>query len=482
MGIRVSEWRQGVWTRAGRAFWEREGDFWNASGLYPDAMRQRLLRAPGWSSVTAWPAGFGRPEGAFYDRPNAGFSFVGLDPGDDHVAIASYTETWALDAVVDLGTASATYGALSGLSQRNCVFWGSLLYFISGSYALYVANPTTPPMTLLWSGSGGESAQLLCPYADQLFLITNGGRVLRLNAAGTGFEAYHTPRVGLDVRYACAFHQYVLLVSRTQGGQLALLRLPDVNPVILHEPGRLEVACGNEAAASPFTDGCPFAVHDNALYFTSGYYAQSGVVDVYRFDGHNVERVSQLVDLPTLAETRSAGLLVWRGELLYFTVHRTSGAHVLRMRVGDGWVDFCPASFTASDYSCFYSLAGALCSPARSGSTEGFVHTSGRQNGYVETARLHLHQPGRLKRLDRLAALVSGAHAGFTVTLKYRADDAADWVTAGSGSNARRVSAEVRGVEFYTLQVRVEVADSSGGELDYALEDVSVVYSVDAPG
>ena len=107
------------------------------------------------------------------------------------------------------------------------------------------------------------------------------------------------------------------------------------------------------------------------------------------------------------------------------------------------------------------------------------MRTSGLQNGHVETAKLHCGQPGRVKRLDRIAAIVSGAHPQFTVTVKYRVDDATTWTTAGSSSDTRLVAADVMGVEFYTVQVRIEVADASGSHLDYAVEDVSVVYTLE---
>lgn len=479
MTARVREWRQSEWRRAGVARFERPGDFWACNGLWPDPARRRMRRAPGWSAHVPWPAGFGRPAGLFYDRPNGYFAWVGLDPADDHVATCFYTAGWEHVATCDLGLASPLYGALTGLSQRNLCHWGGRLYLISGAAAVYAGDPTSGPLALLWSGTGGEGARLLCPYADRLLLVTSSGRVLRLNAAGDAFEPYYTPAAPLDVRYACPFRQAILLVARTHGGHLALLRLADAPPATLHQVAQFEGVSGNEPSAAPFTDGCLFAVHEGRLYFTSGWYEGMGALDVWAFDGSNIARAAQLADLPQRAEVRAAGLLNWRGELLFALVRRTQTAHALKLLVGEAFVDFCPAPFTPSDYACFYTLAGALATPARCGNSEGFIHTAGLQDGYVETSRLDMGYPGRVKRLDRLTALLSGADAGFSVTLQYRTDDTSAWTTATRASGTRRVQADPSSTYFYTLQVRVALEDTRGADLDYALDELAITYTVD---
>lgn len=479
MSIHIREYRQIEWSRAGVGLLANSGDFDTASGMRPDPTRRRMLRAPGWAAHAAWPPDFGDPEGMLFDRTVQYYGFIGLDPADSHVATAWYNTAWTYITTADLGTASATYGALTGLNQRNACYWANLLYFISGAAAVYSADPTSAPMTLLWSGSGGETAQALCPCGDQLFLATTLGNILRLNAARDGFEAYYSPRAPLDIRYITAFNQYLLLVARTWGGALALFRLPDYSPVTLHQLAQLEATTGNEPSASPFTDGCLFTTHNHDLFFTSGWYAAATALDLYRFDGSRIERVTQITGLPTLANVRSAGLAVWRGELLFWYIHASSGAHLVKLLVGDAFIDFCPASFAVSSHSCIYSVAGDLISPGKSGSAEGFYRTSGLQDGYVQTARLDCGYPGRVKRLDRITAIVSGHHASFNVVLKYRTDDSDTWTTAVTTANTRRITADPIGVHFYTVQLRIEFDDNSGLNLDYSLDDLSVMVSVD---
>ena len=477
MAIQIHEWVQREWTRAGIDLFHREGDFSNASGLYPDPARRKLRRAPGWAAHTSWASGYASPEGAFYDHANDTVVFALLTTADSHLATLSYDANYTAKSAGDLGLDCAAYGALSGLHQRNIVYWADAVRAITGAGDVYkIPNYASTPISAVWTGSGGETARCLAAYGDTVYLVTSAGRVLRANAALTGFDSYYDPAPGLDVRFAAPFHQYLALVARHDGGQIAIYRLPDNHPIALHQVAELQ-ATAVEPAATPYTDGCSFLAHGDRIYLLSGWYGTHN--DLYAFDGSTVTHVAHLSGLPARTATRTAGLLSWRNELLWYAFASADSSHSIQMRVGDGWIDFCPITAGVSSYTAVYSLGGRLLVVGKGGAAEGFYGASGLQDGYLETSWLDFGQPGRYKRLDRLTALADGAHASFTLRLKYRVDGASAWTTAASAANSRRVSADPADVRFHTLQVRVELDDDSGANLDYALEAVSVVYTID---
>ena len=116
--------------------------------------------------------------------------------------------------------------------------------------------------------------------------------------------------------------------------------------------------------------------------------------------------------------------------------------------------------------------------PFRS-ANEGFYYTSGLYTGcYVETSKLHFGSPGRLKALNRLTVTLDRTDADLVTTIKYKIDGANSWTTAGTGTNETRTSVDLAALAFYTLEVRVELSETTG-DTDVAIDSVSVVYSID---
>jgi hypothetical protein len=310
-----------------------------------------------------------------------------------------------------------------------------------------------------------------------------------LDADDDSLDSYYDPVADLNIHFMGPFHQYLLLVSRAEDGLITLHRLPDVNPLVLHDVDHLRAASGAYPYASPFTDGCMFAIHGSRLYFTSGWHAPGAgtELDVYGFDGTRVEWVARLRDLPDEGDVRSAGLLVWQEELLFWFVRSDSTSQEIRMVMGDDTISFLQKTATHSNYSAVYSLGGELVLVCKSGSDEGFYHTAAEtlSDGHFISSKHDFGFPGRLKRLEQITAILDGNDADFDVVLKYRTDDASSWTTAATVADTRVAKATgigARGsgpVTFNTLEVRVDVVDGSGSDLDYAIEGVSVLYSAD---
>jgi hypothetical protein len=481
MTVRQHSWTQRTWERAGQSSYDRVGDFYDLNGLFPHPKRTRLLRAPAFDSHTAWPNDFQDPEGAFFDLANAYYVFLGKQTSDDHLASAYYEQDWTAHGPNDLTIDVSAYGALQGYSRRNLRYWGGKYYLITDNWDVYAGSSYESAPSKLWDATGGLSARLLFAYGDRIYFVDNQGTVYRIDTAGTAFDSYHDMTIDLDIRYATPFHQYFALISRADDGTLSLLRLPDVNPLIVHEVAALLNATGREPYATPFTDGSLYATHRDRVYFTSGWYVpdDSTTLDVYAFNGSRIEHVAQLRDLPTYANTRAAGLDVWHDELVFWYVRTDTNNQQIRMLVGDGFVTFCEQTAPASDYSCLYPLNGELILVAKSGSTEGFYKTSGKQDGYLISSWLDFGHPAKTKRLDRLECHVDTADADLDIILKYRADDATAWTTAATCTDTKIPSADPSGVEFKRLQLRVDIDDDSGSDLDVAIETLSCLYSVD---
>ena len=481
MTVRAHEWIQRTWERAGQDTYDKEGDFSNAVGLYPNHARTKLKRAPAWATHVAWPDNFEGPEGAFFDRATGNHVFLGKQTSDDHLASVYYSSTWTPTGPNDLTIDVSTYGALCGYSRRNLRYWGGKVYLITDNFDVYATTSYEVAPTKLWDATGGLSARTLFPYGDRLWFVDNQGTVYRLNAAADAFNTFYTPIAPLDIRFATAYHQYLALLSRADDGALSILRLPDVNPYIIHEVATVQGTTGNEIWHSPYTDGALYANHRDRLFFTSGWYVPTTgtIVDLYSFNGAYIEHIAQATQLPTAANTRSAGLDVWRDELILWYARTDTNSHKIRMLVGDGLIDFLDLDAPASDYTCLYMLDGELVIVAKDkSSNEGFYHTSGLQDGYLITSWLDFGRPGRLKRLNRITVHLDTADPDLDVILKYRINDTDAWTTAATCTDTRTAAADPKDIEFWRVQLRVDLDDDSGHSLDVGIDLLSILYAV----
>ena len=484
MTVRQLEWTQRTWERAQQDTYDQPGDFQDLFGLYPNPQRTKLLRAPAMDPThIPWPADFQDPEGAFYDQTNAYYVFLGKQTSDDHLASVYYEQDWTEHGPNDLTIDVSTYGALCGYSRRNLRFWAGKYYLITDNFDLYAGSSYESAPTKLWDATGGLSARLLFAYGERLFFVTNTGSVYRLNADADGFDVFHTPTVPLDLRYATAFHQYLALISRADDGATSLLRLPDVNPLLIHEVATIRSTSGREIYASPYTSGSLFVTHRDAIYFTSGWYVPSSstTLDVYAFNGAQIRHVAQVRDLPTHDNTVSAGLDVWHDELVLWYVRSDTTNQQIRMLVGDSFATFLEYSAAASDYSCIYPLDGELVLVAQDqGAAEGFYKTSGGKDGHFVSSWLDFGHPAKKKRIDRIQAHLDTKDADLDIIIKYRIDDSTAWTTAATCTNTRIASTDPTGVEFTRLQIRIDIDDDSGDNIDVGIDLLSCLYSVDA--
>jgi hypothetical protein len=232
--------------------------------------------------------------------------------------------------------------------------------------------------------------------------------------------------------------------------------------------------------------GCLFAIHNDILYFTPGRIRTlDGAsiryhIDVYTFNGSHIERISTLLNIPYTPET--VGFLTWRDSLIYYAINDGDTTPQIKVLVGDDFIDF--ASPTVAEQNGYQpwigNLNGQLVMTAYHATNGEGLHYAGRgslADGYVITSRLDFDSPGRQKRLEQLSVTMNDAAASFNVIIKYRTDDNTSWTTAVTTANSRIIRATALGVNFYTLQIRVDLDDDSGGNKDYRITAINAIVT-----
>ena len=472
MPVRVQEHIQYTFLRAGREYHSQAGDINELSSMLPNLDTRQIQRSMGWAAHVNFPSGFTTCKGAFYDWSNEKYVFIGQD-GSSQLASAVATSAWSFSGPNTLVASSLQLGGLDGL---NVQWWGGDLYCIGSDKKVYRGLSYTAAISALYSTT---DAQAIAPAADRMFLATEGGDVLRLNDADDAFESYFAPVGDLDVRFMAPFRGYLLIVTRSLTGNLLIHRLATnaTNPS-LDTIASVPAATGDNTLAGLLSTRL-FALHDDDLWLSAGRdtLLDTLAFDLYRFNGSQVQLVG--AQPMTTASPLFFGLQTWRHHLLLYDI--ASAAQTFKTLVGDRFTATIPAlAVTVPAYTTCFVLGGDLVTITQNGSDEGVRYTSptALSDGYIVTPRLDMGSPAKQKRLERITVLLDNAHADFDVILKYRTNDNTSWTTATTTSNTRRVTVGDLGVAFYILQVRVDINDDSGSNLDCRINAISVQYSI----
>jgi hypothetical protein len=490
MTTHIRTWDQSKFILPGRKFqsYKDEGEFDDISGLYPDRRNECLRRGPGWSSHVPWPTAAGTFEGFSHcnavvlDADENSFVFLGkLTTPANHLASVHWSrDSKALvdkyDMTTDLG---ASYPSM-GHHQRDVLYLGGKLYIISASYDIYWgANLSSQP-----ADNQAGTFGIVCPYGDKVFLAdSTQGVIHRLNAAGTSFDVYYTPRTYLQTLAIFPYREFLCVIGRLADGVLGVYRIPDVFIQTSHQIGVIPDATARYASGTARSAGSPFAQIGEYVYMLTGYLnpIETGLMQLYSFDGAHIRYVGDLDGIPARSSCRALGLLPWHGRLCCFALASSGTAHYLKMLQRDRFIDFAPLSGTLVTLSAVYEVGGDLVLIAEDGAgNEGFYYTEGLSDGWVTTTYLDMGQPGRLKTLHSITAHMSDQADDFFVKLYYRVDDTAAWTQAGTTQEQTiRPTAEDLDTEFYVLQIKVELDDDTGNDEDIAIEKISVTYSAD---
>jgi hypothetical protein len=482
MPVAVRTWTQRHFTRPGIDL-DRPADSaredpnacWELSCLAPDPVTCTLRRGPAWTAAAALPAGIGDIAGAFLDTTNGRYCFIGEDGGDMKLIYTDHNFTaWQGPYTLLSGV------TLGGLTGRNVSLWGGTLWVIGHNGNVYRNATYTGALGAAFYAA--DNIDILSPMNDRMFAASTTGDIKRLLSDGSAFGDYHTPAVDLLPLFLGPFRQYMTVVNRGHDDQVNVFRLPDYAAHGLHQLGHLPTP-------AHYADyGCPVANWDDKLWFVTG---QQGLpaslhrLDLYTFNGHEISLAASMDRVDALDDPTIAGLLVWNNRLVFYDLDGTGyTGHAFKTLVGGTFVSYAPLASVGGGGAMvpFATALGDYLLVTDKTDTAQRIHYANReklQDGTLITSRLDMGQAGRLKRLDRIAVVLDGAASGFKVVVKYRVDDTAAWTTATTGDNTNLVLATDLGVEFYLLQIRVDLDDDTGGHQDIGLEALSLTYTID---
>jgi hypothetical protein len=477
MAVTVKEWIQREWIQSQVDLHDHKGDFYNLSGLSPNPARCALKRSPAWSAHLAH-SGLTAVKALFYDENNDRYILLGTNAAS-HLASTYFSSAWShVASTYELSTATSGPG---GLSQRNVAYFGGYLYVIGANGHVYRGASYTSALSDFYTSTDAVALAIL---GGRVYLAHTYGKISRLNDAGDAFETHYDSIANFYPLFMTAYRGYLLIVAKQYDGTVYLYRLPqsarESNPAFLHE-----IATVPSASAAYPTYGSLFTLHDDKLFLSPGRYTNpdgTKVIDIYSFNGSQVKRIAQVPD--SVATPGAAGLIHWRGELLFYAPAGT-GTQNYKMLVGDQFVDAIPGTINVTGLSAIAAnLGGELITVGLDTATEGIHHAGGAalQDGHLITARLDMDRPGLQKLLNHIVVLLDGAATDFKIVIKYRTDNATNWTTATTGNNTQRAIASDIAAHFYTLQLRIELDDDTvAGDQDIRILAVSALYSIEGP-
>ena len=183
--IKLKDWIQDEWSRAGQTVYHKPGDFVRAPGLMPTPDRKALQRAPAWSSLLTH-SGLTDVRGAFYDYTNSRYVLIGTD-GSSQVASTYFDSSWT--HVGSSSTLVAANTTLGGFSMQNVRYYGGYLWIIVDNGRVYRGSSYTAALTSFLTSS---DARAMAGLGGRLYLVRDV-ILSRLDAADSAFETHYNP-------------------------------------------------------------------------------------------------------------------------------------------------------------------------------------------------------------------------------------------------------------------------------------------------
>jgi hypothetical protein len=471
MPVKLREFVQDEWLTSGITRYARSGDFEDLSALAPNYNQRKLRRGPGWSSLQEHSA-LVNVQGMFFDAENQRYVVIGKASGSSTLQSGYFNAAWSFSGPYSIKSDRTTLG---GRSMQNLAYYAGRLYLIDGTYN-YVYRHTgyTSDMGSAW-WDDSQTASILVPFGARLYMLTSAGEIWRINDGGSALESYLAPTEDFTPLYATPFKGYLLVVAHHDDGRLSLYRVSIPTATYFQE-----LATIYNARVNLLDAGSLFAVHDDTLYFSPGPQDSSGehTVEIFTYDGTVLEKHCEFT-VDTAVGSGTAGFLTWQSKLIYYVL--TESSPRFYALTGKHFTSYVPASLDFSSLTTLPIAKGlndAILVTAHE-TSQGIYYATfdTRQDGHLITSRMDFGHPGRQKRLERLTAIVDGAVSSFDVRIKYRTDDTTDWTTLIGEDNTRTITSGGIGVDFYTLQVRIELDDDTGNHEDIAIEAISIIYT-----
>ncbi len=476
MAVRPQEWIQNTWLRAGIQLHKKKGDYYSLSNMILSKDLTQLRRQPGWSTqVRTDTNALTDIQGMFYDHANDRVVLLGEDAGPD--LSASYLNaSWSLSAITEL---HATPTNLGGLSMRNVLFYCGYLYLIGSDGKLYRGTDYTASVTELSSGTH----KCIVAMDDRVYIARADGQVDRTASDIATTSAYETPDHPLDIRAMLPYRSNILVIARASYGGLDFYTL-DVAASSRYFNQQSSMLLGGTEPSI----GSLYTLHHDQIFFSPGYHTRPGGQVVCPIYAYNYQpEILHFVDVEHAPNTggsgipTSAGLISWRGKLIYYAMEGTSQIFKEIDIKNKQVLDFPALSATAPATPIVANCGGHLVATADD-TNEGihYLQDTALSDGVYVSSWLDMGHPSRAKRLEKVAILLSAKAASFQTTVKYRKEDETSWTSIDTQANTTMFAKADLGIPFTKIQFQVTLDDNTGNNEDIRIDSISAIYSMGA--
>jgi len=472
MPIKLKQLTQSEWITPDVTLYTKTGDFSQLTNLTPSADRRQLRRLPAWSAqVRTDTNGLVSVEAIFYDAANSRTVIIGGDGGSNLLS-AYLDSTWTLS---NNTTLHATPTGLGGLSCRNLVYWGGYLYLIGSDQKVYRG---TTYAAALAEYDASTNHRILIAVDEDVYVVKDNGTIEKTNSDATAFNTYVDAKHDYNIRALIPFRSYALVIARHPTGSLDFYRLElGVSTRYFNQITSLHVG-GTEPSY-----GSLYTIHDDHVYFSPGYLNATGsqiMLPIYQFNGSWIEHVTNIQHDPNTGGSgfpTGAGLLSWRGKLIYYALEGTS--QIFKALHGDKFIDYPALTATATSTPIAANAGGTLVTVADD-TNEGvhYLQDSTMADADLITSWYDMDSPGKEKRLEAFTVVLSDKATSFTIRPYYRLNPGDSWTALTTATNDHLATDTDLGISFYTIQFKVTLDDDTGNNEDIRIESISAIYAM----
>jgi hypothetical protein len=475
MAIKPQEWTQNTWVRAGIQLFKKKGDYYSLSNLILSKDRTQLRRFPSWSSLVRTDTnGLSDVQGMFYDHENERVVLLGED-SDPDLASCYLSSAWSLSGISQLHGSPTNLGGLSG---RNVLYYCGYLYVIGSNGKLYQGTDYTSTMTEL---DLSATHRVLAAIDDRVYSGKSDGGIERTAADLASTTSYVVPDHPMDIRAMFPYRSNLLVICRASHGGLDFYTL-DVNAdTRFFNQQSSQLLGGIEPSI-----GCLYTLHHDQVFFSPGFYTRPGgqvVCPIYAYN-YNPE-ILHFVDVEHDPNTggsgvpTSAGLISWRGKLLYYALEGTVQTFKEIDIVNKQVLDFPSLSATAPTTPIAANCGGYLVATADD-TYEGvhYMQDTDLDDAVYVSSWMDMGHPARQKRLEKITVVLSDKAASFQTVVKYRKEDETSWSTIDTQANTTLFAKGDQGIHFYLIQFQITLDDNTGNDEDIRIDAISAIYSL----
>ena len=475
MATKPTEWTQNTWLRAGIKLYKTKGDYYSLTNMQLSKDGTQLRRIGAWSAqVRTDTNALTDVQGMFYDHANARVVLLGADAGPD--LSASYlSSSWTLSAITEL---HATPTNLGGLSMRNHLYFYGYIYLIGSNGVVYRGTDYTAAFDVF---NANTTHTVIAAIDDRVYAAKSTGAVTRTSFDIATMDTYVTPDHPLDIRAMIPYRSNLLIICRASHGGLNFYVL-DVNSATrFFNQQSSQLVGGSEPGI-----GSLYCLHHDQVFFSPGFHTRPGGQIVCPIYAYNYQpEILHFVDVEHAPNTggssypTSAGLVSWRGKLIYYalegTVQTFKEIDIKNKQV----LDLPSLTATAPTTPIVANCGGYLVATADN-TNEGihYLQDTVLSDGVYESSWMDMGHPARAKRLSKVTVVLSDKIADFQVVVKYRIQDETSWTTLDTQANTTLFSKADLGIHYYLIQFQITLDDNTGANQDIRIDAISAIYSL----